>query len=710
MKNKSIETLEEAFSSALAGDFDLSAPVPSGIKGKEKTNEAKHSEKDDLRDVTFEILDNAMRVVLRAKDSKPVTVEQLLTALHDLRISYGIDMAALQTAAETSGRGGGWSGNVLVASGEQPTSPYKLSFPFLEQHNQAGPSGVWLVDGVPFSLGLDRFLQAQDRSKLQNVQNLSVKAVRPKSVIVRVAALVEGKPGKNVFGEIIRKDEFPLQMGANISFEADTKSYISDIYGYVFAEGDKLEVLPPLWITPDKMDAYYVCLPQVGDAVCPKTDELVFLLLKYGLADKCIHYEVVNKLCRMIASGEPVPVTVKIASGILPVNGCDAEIFLSNDYRKRAGTLRSDKSLDLRERNAVVAVTKGALLAEKKLPTKGVDGLDLFGQVLPAVDGRDISFKAGKGVLPEENEDHISYYAKNNGNVVLNHNTLSIAEVFNITGDVDYETGNVVVNSDLYINGSIRPGFTVKCGGNLHIQGSVENGAFVSAKGNVSIGNGVIGETTKVVCYGNLFVQFIQDAEVLAKGDITVNSYIFSGMTRAGGSITVKTTVGTKGGRVIGGVVCASKGIQCKVVGSVANRNTVVSLQASPEKLELFQKLGSTIKSHQEKVIKMMRTLQLPSFDPLVIKGELEKLKGKNKELFAQRLLNLHGIIKEKNSLELEKQRQQEKVAADLEKAAIRVSGKIFQGNVVQISEKKLVVSSDLGPSTFQIRDGKITA
>lgn len=707
-KKKSIVSLEDAFSEMLAGKIDRSgnfspdvAPAEQGEIGRETG--------DDFQNISFEISDDAMQVVMRAKGARPLPIERLLEALRNLRVTYGIDKEALQLAVDYLKKEGGWPGDLIVARGKRPVSPYEITFPFLEQVGESAHRSIWLVDGMPLFYGLEHLLQTQSRSELNRVQNVLVKAVKYKTVLAQLGAFGEGKPGTNVFSETIQQKEFPLKIGANISYDVQSKSYLSDLYGYVFAQGNKLAVIEPLWITPDKMEAFYVCLPQIGEQVVPGTDELIFLLLKAGWSERCLHYETISKLVQKLSAGERLPVTVQIAAGIQPQRGLDADIVYCHDHHKRAGTFRGDNSIDLRERNAVVAVCKGDLVAEKRMATKGVPGMNILGQPLPPIDGSDKIFQVGDGVEMEKREGRILYYAKTDGNVVLQNKTLSIVEVCQINSDIDYGTGNIAVNTDLIINGSIGAGFSVKCEGNLHVHGAVETGAFVVSKGNVSIDKGVIGETTKIISLGNLYAQYIQDAEVFAKGDIIIGSYIFNGMVRSGGAIIVKKEAESGGGKIVGGVVSASKGIDCSVIGSPTNRNTVVALQASPEKLQILKEFEIKFQEHQAAIMEIMRTSQLDSVDPLAIRKRLEKMEGKNLESFAKLLLNLNEISKEKNCLEQKQKALQKKITVDLEKATIRVSEEAFQGCEVLIGPYKLIIPSDVGPSIFQLQDGKIT-
>ena len=708
-KKKSIEALEDSFSQVLEGKVNrqsaVRADARAGSVGDLQTA-------GQLPGISLEVSEDAMRAVMRARGAAAVSCEQILDALQEQRVTFGVDKAAIHVAVGRIAKAGGWRGELVVARGELPESPYELDYPFLEQVGVGAlgsKSCVWLVDGIPLFPNLARLFNLKSLRDLTTIENVVVKAVSPMDVIVRIARQRSGRPGRNIFGEEIKEEGFPLQIGANISYDSKNSIYVSELYGYVLAEGNRLAVLEPVWISPDKMEAFYVNLPQVGTPVMPSSSDLIAMLLKRGLKQACLRTKVIEQLCDKLREGEKLPCAVKVAAGIEPKRGLDADIKLIGDFQKRAGTLRRDDTIDLRERNVVVTVCKGDLVAEKRMATKGEPGCTLLGQELPAEDGQDRDFQVGPGIVQEKKEGRILYIAKADGNVTFRGNTLSIVEVYNLQSDVDYTTGNISVNTDLSIDGSVGPGFTVRAEGNIQIQGMVETGALVFAKGNLSIGKGVVGETTRIITYGNLYAQFIQDAEVLAKGDIIIGSYVYNGLIRAGGTIIVKKEMGSQGGKIVGGVVCASKGVECSTIGSPTNRNTVVSLQVPPDKATSLKAYNEKLGEYDQLIMKMMRTLQLDSVDPLAIRDKLDKVPAEKKGMYTKILLKLNNAIKEKNSIEQEKRDLQEKVDSELAKANIRVSSEVYQGSEIQIGTTKMVAPNDLGPSVFQLQDGKIT-
>ena len=55
---------------------------------------------------------------------------------------------------------------------------------------------------------------------------------------------------------------------------------------------------------------------------------------------------------------------------------------------------------------------------------------------------------------------------------------------------------------------------------------SVENAVEIEADGDVTVKQGIVGEDTRVTTKGGVQAKFIQDATIVAGGDVVVDSYI----------------------------------------------------------------------------------------------------------------------------------------------------------------------------------------
>lgn len=710
-KNTACQSLEDIYLKMTVGDTvelpsDLNDPqdaflLPSALEPTKETLE-----------VVIE--DDGMIAMLRSHSKKPLPVlaKDILKLMATYGIVSGIDYEAVDRAALTLNRTGVLPADFIVARGVQPAHADVLVFPELEK--QINPkTGIiqWFGDGRLLDFkALATVMTAKQLNDIAAGSCVAM-AVYPFYLLATLTRHPDHNPGCNVYGLSSSSPDVFLKAGSNIEFNPADGSYKATIYGYLHIEENIISVLPPVWIAPDQMSAYFVNLPQIGAVKAPTVDQLRNVLITEGIYNICIKDEALQELCEGMERHEAIPSTVLIASGFPPSPGTDAKFVCLFDTAPRAGTVQKDDSVDLRDRNLVVSVETGTLIAEKHLPTKGTSGATLFGKIIKTTDGVDnIRITTNENIRRETMEGLIRYYAKTNGNILFKDGLLAIIGVFRLPGDVDYSTGNIDVTTDLLVEGSVNPGFTVKAAGAVRIKGTIEPGATVIAKGGLVVEKGIIGDTTRVITLGNLQASYIHDAEVIAKGDITVQSYTANARIRCGGTVTVLRQSGSRqGGKIMGGRTYASKGIHACTVGTLANQDTVVALQNTPEELLALSKLGKEIDACAEHILKMTRTMQLSSLAPEKIQAIMAALPPERKEFFKKALVALNQIIKQREALQQEERQMKERMECELGKATIQVTSAFIQGNIVQIGDRKLIVPEDTGPVVFQLKDGVIT-
>ncbi len=703
-KRRTLDEIEDEFLQILEPDFTVEG------EGEEEAAEEGVVQAPDegAEALVVAVSEDGMQAELRSRGQTVCSSADIFALLEQEGIVHGIDRAAVEVAASQIAERGRLPAPVVVARGTPPVPRRRVVFTFLERVVDAsGATTVWMIDGTPLFADLAGVFGIEDRRELHLLENVAVKAVARGEVLGRVEEVKDYRPGRTVYGAEVEADGWRPVLGDNVEFSEESGEYRARVYGYVHAEEEFLDVVEPIWIAPNKMVACYVNLPQIGRPVAPEYADISGALLRRHVKPNLLLSRRIHALCAKLAAGGRVPQTVAVARGRQPVPGRDAEFVLHVDIEVRAGTLRDDDSIDLRERNIVAAVAKDTLVAEKIEATKGTPGSDLFGGVLPAVDGKDYPLTVGKGVRQEDLGDRVRFWSDCDGNFTYRYATLSVARVFSVTGDVDYATGNVRVNTDLTIAGSVRPGFQVKADGNVEIKGMVESDVLVECSGNLKVEDGIIGAGTRIVVRGDLSARFLQDAEVLVGGDVVVGSYVYNSLVRAGGAISVRKAT-SSAGKVVGGMLVASRGIECATVGSPTNRSTIVALQPAPELRAALRRLEDRLKECQEIMHKTMRTLGLDTVDPLSIRSRLAKVPSDKREMVTRLLVNLSALIKQKKALEQEKRELMERIEGELGKASIRVTSEFFQGNEVRIGQHRFVAPTDLGPSVFQLRDGHI--
>lgn len=195
---------------------------------------------------------------------------------------------------------------------------------------------------------------------------------------------------------------------------------------------------------------------------------------------------------------------VLVAQGVAPVKGNDAEIktfFQLNTV----GHIDEKGNINFRERNFAVAVEEGTLLAEYIKPTKGIDGFDIFGNILKAEDGQKINiiYKINENDIEKiEDDASIKFIARKSGSLILKNGVFHIENDIQVK-KVDIRVGNLKLDnlSDIVVLGdgsilydTIGASMEVK-GKNIIVNGNVGPKAYIEAE-SVEIKGSVHQEAT----------------------------------------------------------------------------------------------------------------------------------------------------------------------------------------------------------------------
>jgi len=659
-------------------------------------------------DLRLEVAPDAMLVTLEGRNAKSFEAGVVVQELKRLGVTQGLDLDVLYRTVSLFKEAPVWNGRIVLARGEPPKNREEIVYPFIERQDSPGEVD-WLVEGenLPFGALLEIY-DEEYLPKKEEIEGLRVKALGQGDVIATVKINEMPAPGFNVYGDVIAMTEPPLRPGKYIKKNELNGHYEAMIYGFLVISADVVSIKPAIKIAPNHMEAYFLNPPQVGERKIPLETDLKYGLILKGVKDQCVNKKKIKALCEAMKAGKALPPLVRIAKGLDPVNGEDAKFVHKLDLGKRAGAIREDESIDLKERNIVRGVEKGALLGEKILKVPGSAGVTIFGKKIRYVDGTDINILAKGPIKVIKKADRYLYYAKTNGNVSFRNNILTLTDTFRVDGNVDYATGNIDVTTGLVVTESVLAGFKVKAGGNTLIGGTVENGGSVFVDGDLEVGKGIIGEKTKVFVMGSLQAEFIQDAEVMVKGDIIISSYVFNGMVRAGGSIIVKKSASRRGGAVVGGVLCATKGVELSTIGSSANTVTTVAIQRDFELVGRLNKVLAEIQNCTATIAKMMRTVQIDDLNAETIKRLLASCPASKQEMIIKLLEHLNRFIKHRKGLYAKEEGIRKRIDIRLKKAKIHVKEKVNAGNKIQIGDIKRQIHDDTGRGSFQLDNDKI--
>lgn len=380
---------------------------------------------------------------------------------------------------------------------------------------------------------------------------------------------------------------------------------------------------------------------------------------------------------------------VLLAEGRLPEDGHEGYVELKKKQKESVGKV-IDKlgTIDYRERDTIINLTVGELIA-KKVPEKPeVHGYDVSGKVLEAKKEACPTWELGENI--EFKEETLTYHAMVEGMLVFEGNTIHLKETIVIEGDVDLKTGNVYSNKNIIIKGNVDPEMYVEAKGNIVINGIVED-AKVVAGGNIEV-HGLSGSgKTWVFCKGSIQMNFSQNSQIEALGDIRFHKFIVNGEI-----MTTEKLIGEDKSRVFGCKIQAAKGCDLFDLGNNQEITTKVSLGVNFYNEKVVSKILDRVnlaKKEQESIIKILK-------ENLNLSQPLEpQLKQKPRNQ-AMHLLSKINELKEKRAMVLKLEDSFKKLTKGTKEefaAKLRIRNTIFPGVDLAIvgTNKKILKKAD---------------
>jgi hypothetical protein len=251
--------------------------------------------------------------------------------------------------------------------------------------------------------------------------------------------------------------------------------------------------------------------------------------ITYGIDE-----EGLGKLEEALAKGTKLKPLIPVARGELVVEPQDAEPEISFTFLTQAGLVRKDGSIDLRERNSFPGVGKGETLIQGKAGIPGTQGHTVKGGAIEVTAPVEAELVAGENVKLEGSPPNQRIVSEMDGGASCSISevtgeggkkrqyTVAVRPVAQVSGNVDYDTGNLDFKGNVEIKGSVLSPFSVKATGDIRIGETVDAGAAVQGDANLVVQLGIVGENTVIKVVGNDTAKFIQDATVSAGGNIAV--------------------------------------------------------------------------------------------------------------------------------------------------------------------------------------------
>lgn len=285
-----------------------------------------------------------------------------------------------------------------------------------------------------------------------------------------------------------------------------------------------------------------------------------------------------------------------IAQGRPPVDGVGARMELAAAHH----TLSGDERADFYE-SRITVVGEGEIVGTLVPGTPPQPGVDVFGKPIPGAPPAS-SIEVGENIRIDA--DGKTLIATKAGKVHLTRRGISVLAIVEISGDVDFSTGNIDSPTDVLIAGTIRDTFAVKSARSISVRGAIE-AAAVEAGTDVQVSGGIAGRHQgRVLAGGHITSKYCSDANLEAAGDITITRECMNSHVHARGRLTIAR------GKFVGGFAYAREGAAIKVLGNEAEKPTEIALGMDPAVLAQAIHIDEIVKKKREACAKIREKVQ----------------------------------------------------------------------------------------------------
>ena len=334
------------------------------------------------------------KIVRHTGKGKPVKTADILNKLKQSKVVYGIDREAINALVKSVDENNIPEEPVIIAKGDVV--------------NGTNGKIEWCIDGI--------------------TEEGSSFLVVPKVKIAVKTLASQGKKGKNVFGK--PKNPRPgfdqqLHNGEGVVYSQETDDivvYEANHAGMLHLKSGMLSIDSGFEVTEDKnqvyMDIYAGKITGIDKEV---TDtDILKTLETLGIINGVDLDQINSSLKQANASGGVVK-NVLVAEGEAPVNGKDDVIKWNIDVQ----------SEDINKR----AVLPGQTIASIKSNSLSKPGLNVYGEVVPGVDGSSLSIACSDGVEEVKSPGLLEYQALRLGVVQFESDALSVKSGIKVSED-----------------------------------------------------------------------------------------------------------------------------------------------------------------------------------------------------------------------------------------------------------------------------------
>ncbi len=347
----------------------------------------------------------------------------------------------------------------------------------------------------------------------------------------------------------------------------------------------------------------------------------------YGIDQQAI-LELVKEYRK--ASKKFVNVSAIIAKGRPAILGKNGVIEIVVPASEKVN-IQKDGSADFRNISMFRKVNKGDVIAIRKAPILGKEGVDIFNKIISTEMPEEAYIEYGKNIqFQPETQKYISLL---DGIFEEKQNWIDVSPVLKIASNVGLETGNINYDGEVHIAGNIQREAVVKTKGDIVIDGIIESGKVTSG-GSIIAKLGInTKKAYKVVALGEIKANYIENSHIMAHKNIIIANSILGSEIISLGGITMTSSTST----ISGSQIFSYGNIEVGTIGTPSGANVKITIgkhilyeEKHKEAKEQFIQTKKDFYKKLEKVKKLKA--QVEKLQGRLTKAQVESMKQKFNE------------------------------------------------------------------------------
>ena len=487
------------------------------------------------------------------------------------------------------------------------------------------------------------------------------------------------------------------EIGNNLKKDYSGEFY-STVEGFLIYENNSYQIIPvikdasfSLSISKDAMEvACNFFPPAEGHQNISYNDILrEFKKLKIT-SDPDI--KLINNYLKILATSAKPINNVIIAKGSKAEAGKDGWVeYLIETNKSSKPSLTENGRVDFYNLGTTHSAGENQKLAIVHPPIPGKAGIDVLGRISPPALVKKAENPQGTNTYFNSSSPNI-LRAKIGGYVTNNNGKLSISEEYNVRGNIDFHTGNIISSGAVNINGNVRSGFKLDLDKSITINGFV-NDADIKSHGSVTINGGFGGSGEgKISAVGNVSLKHIRNQTIYSEADIIIAKEAVDAHLHAKGNIRSMNGQAI----IVGGTTIAEKDVEINTLGNEFGVKTKIQVGSDYELIEKSYALSLEIKELKTKLKEKEFMIKKYS--------NIEYLTDATK----QKMMNIISAYKKlKNTLTTLKNNRNvlQKILKSPSKSKVVVTGIAYPGVEIVIQNSVYTVTEKIRNKTFAISE-----